>query len=129
MTSELEPGQRRVFVVDDDSEMVELIRLILTQAGHCVRGYTRPAEALVEAEAAPPDLILLDLMMPAMDGWEFIRQMRGLPALAKVPVVLVTARAQQGDRDRADATPEVRAYITKPFGPAALLATVAAATR
>jgi DNA-binding response OmpR family regulator len=71
-----------------------------------------------------PDLILLDLMMPDMDGWEVYRQMKADPNLASIPVIVVTAKAQSIDKVLGLHIAKVEDYVTKPFGPQELLASV-----
>ena len=71
-----------------------------------------------------PDLILLDLMMPDIDGWEVYRQMKADPNLAKIPVIVVTAKAQSIDKVLGLHIAKVEDYVTKPFGPQELLSSI-----
>jgi len=114
-----------ILCIEDDAEMIELIRLILQQRGYSVRGCTTGAEGLEAARASPPSLILLDLMMPRMDGWEVLRTLRRDPVLADTPVVLVTAKAQSIDKMLGLHVAMADDYITKPFGPQELVDCVA----
>jgi len=114
-------GRRRVLCVEDDREMIDLISLILEQRGYEVEGVTSGAEGLRAARRERPDLILLDLMMPEMDGWEVLRQLKNEDSLASVPVVVVTAKAQNIDRVLGLHIAGVDDYVTKPFGPEELL--------
>jgi len=113
--------RRRVLCVEDDREMIDLISLILEQRGYEVEGVTSGAEGLRAARRERPDLILLDLMMPEMDGWEVLRQLKNEDSLASVPVVVVTAKAQNIDRVLGLHIAGVDDYVTKPFGPEELL--------
>jgi len=101
--------------------MIDLISLILEQRGYEVEGVTSGAEGLRAARRERPDLILLDLMMPEMDGWEVLRQLKNEDSLASVPVVVVTAKAQNIDRVLGLHIAGVDDYVTKPFGPEELL--------
>ncbi len=104
---------------------MDLIRLILEQQGYTFRGCTSGEEGLEAARTKVPDLVLLDLMMPGMDGWEVLRRMRRDPKLAGVPVVLVTAKAQGIDKMLGLHVARANDYITKPFGPQELIDCVA----
>lgn len=114
-----------ILCIEDDAELIELIRLILQQQGYSVRGCTSGEEGLQAAHNQVPDLILLDVMMPMMDGWEVLRRIRRAPDLAAVPVVLVTAKAQGIDKMLGLHVARADDYITKPFGPQELVDCVA----
>ncbi len=118
--------QADILCIEDDGEMIELIRLILEMQGYTFRGFTSGAEGLEAARRRVPDLVLLDLMMPNMDGWEVLRSFRQDPLLRDTPVVLVTAKAQSIDRMLALHVARADGYITKPFGPHELQERVAA---
>ncbi len=111
----------RVLCVEDDREMIELIRLILEQQDYEVLGCTSGGQALAAAQESLPDLILLDLMMPGMDGWEVYRRLKGDARLAAIPVIVVTAKAQNIDKMLGLHIAKVDDYVTKPFGPQELL--------
>lgn len=111
----------RVLCIEDDAEMIELITLILEQHGFDVVGRTNGASGLEAARLTKPDVILLDLMMPEMDGWDVYRHLRGDPALAAIPVVVVTAKAQNIDKMLGLHIAKVDDYVTKPFGPQELV--------
>ncbi|MGA2819042.1 MAG: response regulator [Anaerolineales bacterium] len=114
----------RIVCIEDDSEIVDLIRLILAAQGFQIVGAAGGQEGLTLVQAQKPDLILLDLMMPDMDGWEVYHRMREDPALADVPVIVVTARAQEVDRVLGLQIAHVDDYLTKPFTPKELLGSV-----
>ncbi len=114
-----------ILCIEDDGEMIELIRLILEQQGYRVRGFTSGREGLEAARERVPDLVLLDLMMPQMDGWEVLRSFKRDPALSRTPVVLVTAKAQSIDKMLGLHVARADGYITKPFGPQELQEKVA----
>jgi DNA-binding response OmpR family regulator len=114
-----------LLVVDDDPRLRRLLRLHLERAGYHVLTVDAPGEALELAELEPPDLILLDVMMPAMDGLDFLARLRGF---SDVPVILLTAKGEERDKVRGlDAGADD--YITKPFSQEELLARVRAALR
>ncbi|MHB0877978.1 MAG: response regulator transcription factor [Anaerolineae bacterium] len=111
----------RVLCIEDDAEMIELITLILEQHGFDVVGRTNGVSGLEAARTAKPDIILLDLMMPEMDGWDVYRHLRQDPVLASIPVVVVTAKAQSIDKMLGLHIAKVDDYVTKPFGPQELV--------
>ena len=107
----------RILVVDDEPDIRELVRLNLEIEGYDVVLAPTGNAALATLEAEPIDLVLLDVMMPGIDGWEVLSRIKGNrdPRLSEVPVVMLTARADDLDRIRGGIEGAVR-YITKPFG-------------
>jgi CheY-like chemotaxis protein len=87
----------RVLVVDDNPDSIDIIRSILEAFGFSVQAATSGAEALEMLEGEPPNVILLDVMMPEMSGLEVLEQLKANPKLATVPVILVTAKTQDED--------------------------------
>jgi DNA-binding response OmpR family regulator len=116
---------KRVVCIEDEPEMIDLVRLILGRKGFQVIGANGGIEGLDTVRREKPDLVLLDLMMPDMDGWEVYQQMKADPALRDIPVVVVTAKAQSIDKVLGLHIAKVDDYITKPFGPQELLESVA----
>jgi len=115
---------RRVLFVDDDPDMRELVRLTLEElAGMQVRTCASGEEALVEVARDPPDLLLLDVMMPGLDGVEVRRRLLRDPRTAGVPVVLLTARLGPADLELY-AGLDVLGVIAKPFDPLRLPETI-----
>ncbi len=110
----------RILVVDDEPEAVELVEYNLRQAGYAVTTAADGAEALKKARAAAPDLMVLDVMLPEMDGFEVCKILRREPATARVPILMLTAKAAEIDRVLGL---ELGAddYLTKPFSPRELL--------
>ena len=94
----MESQAKRVVCIEDEPEMIDLVRLILGRKGFEVIGANGGVEGLEAVRREKPDLVLLDLMMPDMDGWEVYRRLKEDPLLAPVPVMVVTARAQDIDR-------------------------------
>jgi two-component system response regulator VicR len=112
---------KRVVCIEDEPEMIDLVRLILGRKGFDVIGANGGIEGLEVVKAEKPDLVLLDLMMPDMDGWEVYQQLKADPVLSEIPVVVVTAKAQSIDKVLGLHIAKVDDYITKPFGPQELL--------
>ena len=110
---------RKILVAEDDLASRELIREILETCGYQVLEARDGREALPRVEETAPDLVLLDIQMPAMDGSAVLRQLRQDSRFASLPVVAVTAYAMRGDREKALAA-GFDAYLTKPLNAAAL---------
>ena len=110
----------KILVVDDEPEAVELVEFNLKQAGYAVVTAADGAEALKKVRAQTPDLIVLDVMLPEMDGFEICKTLRHEPATARVPIIMLTAKAAEIDRVLGL---ELGAddYLTKPFSPRELL--------
>ena len=104
--------------------MIDLIRLILGRRGFDVKGATGGLEGLKMVRQELPDLVLLDLMMPDLDGWEVYQQMKADEKTRGIPVIVVTAKAQNIDRVLGMHIAKVDDYITKPFSPQELLNSV-----
>ncbi len=107
-----------VLVVDDEPDIRELVRLNLELDGHTVIGAANGVEALKYAVGEHPDVVVLDVMMPEMDGWETLAQMKSSvdPVIAHIPVIMLTAKADDLDRIRGGIEGAIR-YLTKPFSP------------
>ncbi len=114
----------RVLCIEDEPEMIELIRLILSRAGYEVLGAESGPEGLELLSEEKIDLILLDLMMPEMDGWEVYQRLKANERTRDIPVIIVTAKAQRIDRVLGLYIVGVDDYITKPFSPKSLLNSV-----
>jgi two-component system cell cycle response regulator DivK len=104
---------KQVLVVDDKASSRELIRTVLENSGYTVSEAADGLEALRIAQQILPDLILLDLQMPALDGFGALKQLRADPRFAALPVIALTASAMQGDREKALAA-GFTSYISKP---------------
>jgi DNA-binding response OmpR family regulator len=112
---------RRVIYIEDDQEMIELVMLILTRRGFQVQGAQGGRSGLDLIAQNPPDLILLDLMMPGLDGWEVYQQLKANEKTRNIPVIVVTAKAQAIDRVLGLHIAKVDDYIAKPFRPQELI--------
>jgi CheY-like chemotaxis protein len=118
-----EKHPKRVLVADDRPTGRELVRTVLEDAGYEIFEASDGVEALASAARILPDLIILDVHMPGLDGFGAVKQLRLDPRFAKTPVVALTASAMQGDRQRALAA-GFTGYITKPVSLKALRAEV-----
>jgi CheY-like chemotaxis protein len=112
-------AERTVLVVDDDPSMLLLCRANLRESGLRVREATSAGEALASVRLDRPDLILLDIMMPGVSGWQVAAQLLGDRATDEIPIVFLTALTGTKQRLRAFELGAV-GYVTKPFDPAAL---------
>ena len=115
---------KHIVCIEDEAEMIELIRLILGRRGFDVHGAPGGKEGLKMVRELLPDLVLLDLMMPEMDGWEVYQQMKADASTRDIPVIVVTARAQNIDKVLGLHIAKVDDYIAKPFGPQELIDSV-----
>jgi len=113
-----------VVCVEDELEMIDLVKLILGRKGFDLIGAVGGREGLETVREIKPDLVLLDLMMPDMDGWEVYQQMKADDELKDIPVIVVTAKAQSIDKVLGLHIAKVDDYVTKPFGPQELLQSV-----
>jgi two-component system, OmpR family, alkaline phosphatase synthesis response regulator PhoP len=118
-------GEQRILVVDDESAIRLLCRVNLDPAGFETIEAGNGATALALARSERPDLILLDVMLPGLDGWEVAQKLAEMPETRSIPIVLLTARAAAPDEVQAHAVGGV-GYIKKPFDPVELLQTVTA---
>ncbi len=115
---------KHILCIEDEPEMIDLIRLILSRKGFNVVGAAGGKEGLEKARQDPPDLILLDLMMPDMDGWEVYQQIKADDRTKSIPVIVVTAKAQSIDKVLGLHIAKVDDYIAKPFSPQELMESV-----
>lgn len=113
--------QKRVLVVEDEPNILEAIRFILTRHGWQVEVESAGRTALARLRDAPPDALILDLMLPDMDGFDVLRNLRADPPTRDLPVLMLTAKGQSADRDLA-ARLGVTRFMTKPFANAEVVA-------
>ncbi len=121
-------AKEKILVVDDEEDILELIRYNLVKEGYHVSTVTSGEEALAKATQEMPDLVLLDLMLPGLDGLDVCRELKRRPSTSQIPIVMLTAKSEDidvvtglelGSDD----------YITKPFSPRVLLARIKAVLR
>ena len=117
-------SNERILVIEDEPQMIDLIRLILETRGYQVMAAQGGEEGLDTMRIERPDLILLDIMMPEMDGGDVYHRMQQEPELSQIPVIVVTAKAAPIDRVLWMNVAQVDDYVTKPFGPDDLLNSV-----
>jgi DNA-binding response OmpR family regulator len=118
----------RVLVVEDERDVAEMIRYNLGKEGYDVLVAASGTDAVKQAREARPDLVLLDIMVPHLNGWEVCRRLKQDGETRGIPVIMVTGRAEEGDKVLGF---EMGAddYVTKPFSPRELLARVRAVVR
>ena len=119
---------KRILIIEDDRDIVELVRYNLTSEGFEVNSAADGISGLAYLRKTPPDLLLLDLMLPKMPGLEICKEIRRDPALNRLPILMLTARGEEADRV---VGLEMGAddYVTKPFSPRELVARVKALLR
>jgi two-component system phosphate regulon response regulator PhoB len=117
-----------ILVVEDEPPLVEVLRYNLEKEGYLVNVAENGAQALSKVHESPPDLVILDWMLPELSGIEVCRQLREDPDSREVPVIMLTARGEEADRVKGLAS-GADDYVVKPFSPAELLARVRAVLR
>lgn len=115
--------RKRILYIEDDTDLQWLVSHVLESAGFEVRVCSSGAEALLGIGELSPDLVLLDVMMPGMDGFRVLRELRARPECAALPVVFITARSPHGDEYQRSGA---QGLIVKPFEPSALVQQVRA---
>ncbi len=115
---------KRIVYIEDDLEMIDLVHLILNRRGYHVMGAHGGRNGLDLVINELPDLVLLDLMMPGMDGWEVYQQLKANDKTRSIPIIIITAKAQDIDRVLGLHIAKVEDYICKPFRPQELLDSV-----
>lgn len=109
-----------IFIVDDDPDVRELVQYKLLQAGHEVLSATNGQDALRLVPTALPELLLLDVMMPGLSGFEVLAQLRAFDVTRALPIIMLTAKVQETDTERGF-TLGADDYMTKPFSPRELM--------
>lgn len=112
-----------IFIVDDDPDVRELVQYKLLQAGHEVLSATNGQDALRLVPTALPELLLLDVMMPGLSGFEVLAQLRAFDVTRALPIIMLTAKVQETDTERGF-TLGADDYMTKPFSPRELMGRV-----
>ena len=113
----------RILVADDEPALLRLLEFVLGRRGYMIQGVTNGNAAVEVLKTESPDLVILDVMMPGLDGYEVLTFIRETPRLEGLPVVMLTARAQLDDIQRG-LTLGADAYLAKPFDPEELLSVV-----
>lgn len=112
---------RRVVCIEDEQDVIDLMRLILERQGYEFAEAHNGLEGMALVERMTPDVVLLDLMMPNMDGWEVYDQLHDNPATKDIPIIVVTARTQYDARVTQLRITNSQYLVTKPFAPAQLV--------
>lgn len=115
--------QKRILIVEDEESLLKLESILLTTKGYIVQGVANGIAALEAIAETPPDLVLLDVMLPGLDGFEVCQQIKNNPRTSHIPVILLTAKKSPEDVARGK---EVGAdqYITKPFKSSMVVASI-----
>jgi two-component system response regulator VicR len=121
LEADLNKQSKRLAYIEDETEMIDLVRLILGRQGFTVLGANGGREGLDLVRKELPDLVLLDLMMPDMDGWDVYHQIRSEVQTRDIPVIVITAKAQDIDKILGLRVAKVEDYISKPFSPQELI--------
>ena len=114
---------KRILVVEDQEDNRRIVRDLLTKAGYEMIEAVNGEEGVAMAQTERPDLILMDIQLPGVDGYEATRRIKADPALRQIPIIAVTSYALSGDDAKAQEA-GCDAYVTKPFSPRVLLAKV-----
>jgi DNA-binding response OmpR family regulator len=114
---------KHVLLIEDEPNIIEAIRFILSRDGWRVDTHSDGASAVAAVQSRRPDLVILDVMLPNRSGFDILHELRGNPATATMPVLMLTARGQKKDRDLAERYGASR-FMTKPFANAEILASV-----
>ncbi len=115
--------QKKILIVEDEESLLKLESILLTTKGYLVQGATTGLAALEAVAVEPPDLILLDIMLPELDGFQVCEQIRKNPETSNIPIILLTARKTPEDIARGNAVGADH-YITKPFKSAMVMETI-----
>ncbi|MBX3066912.1 MAG: response regulator [Anaerolineae bacterium] len=119
-----EERAKHIVYIEDDARTVDLVKIVLRREGFIVTGVNSGRDGLKVIEESIPDLVLLDLMMPDMDGWEVFQSMRANESMRDIPVIVITAKAQSIDKVLGLHIAKVNDYITKPFAPNELIQSI-----
>jgi len=119
----MDNNKKKILVIDDESSLVEMLSIRLEANNYQVIAASDGQEGLDKARSESPDLIILDLMLPKLDGYQVCRMLKSDEKYKQIPIVIFTARAQESDI-KAGNEAGADAYITKPFEPAILLGKV-----
>ena len=114
---------KRILVVEDQEDLRSILRDLLTGSGYAVAEAADGRDGVAKALSERPDLILMDIQLPLMDGYEATRRIKADPELKKIPIIVVTSYALSGDDGKAHAA-GCDAYVTKPYSPRQLLAKI-----
>jgi two-component system cell cycle response regulator DivK len=110
---------RRILVVEDQEDLRAILRDLLTASGYTVIEAVDGVEGVAKARSVRPDLVLMDIQLPVLDGYDATRQIKALPGLAATPIIAVSSFAMKADEEKARAS-GCDNYVTKPYSPVQL---------
>ncbi len=116
-------SKKRILVVEDEESLLKLESILLAAKGYHVTGVVDGVAALAEIAASKPDLVILDVMIPELDGFEVCRRIKASPETSHIPVVMLTAKKSQQDMEYGERM-GADAYLTKPFKAAVIMEAV-----
>jgi two-component system cell cycle response regulator DivK len=111
---------KRILVIEDQNDLRDVLRTLLTGSGYAVTEASDGQGGVEKARSDPPDLILMDIQLPVMDGYETTRQIKAQPNLKRTPIIAISSFAMKGDEEKARAA-GCDHYVTKPYSPMQLL--------
>jgi two-component system cell cycle response regulator DivK len=111
---------KRILVVEDQEDLRAILRDVLTASGYTVIEAVDGVEGVAKARSESPDLVLMDIQLPVLDGYDATRQIKALPGLGATPIIAVSSFAMKGDEEKARASGR-DGYVTKPYSPVKLL--------
>jgi two-component system, cell cycle response regulator DivK len=114
---------KRILIVEDQEELRAILRDLLSASGYTVIEAVDGAEGVAKAASERPDLVLMDIQLPVLDGYDATRQIKALPGFAAIPIIAVSSFAMKGDEEKARAA-GCDYYVTKPHSPVRLLRVV-----
>ena len=115
--------RKKILIVEDEESLLKLESILLTSKGYEVRGVANGKAALEAVAEEAPDLILLDIMLPEIDGFEVCRRIKENPATSSIPIIMLTAKKSREDMARGESV-GADWYITKPFKSAMVIETI-----
>ena len=116
--------EKVVLVIEDDAEMILLLRVMFREQGVKLVPKLTGEESLAAMKALEPDLVLLDINLPGLDGWEIYQQMQASPELREIPIIVVTIRSESVCRRNGHSFDAAAGFVRKPFDPRSLVALV-----
>jgi len=114
---------KRILIVEDQEDLRGVLRDLLSGSGYLIVEAADGQDGVTKAKSERPDLILMDIQLPVVDGYEATRQIKADPSLAKTPIIAVSSFAMKGDEEKARAA-GCDHYVTKPYSPLQLLRTI-----
>jgi two-component system cell cycle response regulator DivK len=114
---------KRILVVEDQEDLRAILRDLLSTSGYTVIEAVDGADGVAKAASERPDLVLMDIQLPVLDGYDTTRQIKALPSCATIPIIAVSSFAMKGDEEKARAA-GCDYYVTKPYSPVQLLRTI-----